>query len=216
MLELYTSPTPNGWKASIMLEELELDYTVHTINLMAGDQKKPEYLALNPNGRIPTLVDDGFAVFESGAILLYLADKYQKFLPTEAKARSQVIQWLMFQMGGIGPMMGQANVFFRYWDEKIPAVIERYQNEGRRLFEVVERQLENREFICGELSIADMALWPWMRTHVWSGINTDGLDNVTAWLSRCNARPAFRKGAEVPIKIDAEVLLKAAQNMVAK
>lgn len=216
MLELYTAPTPNGWKASIMLEELGLDYQVHAVNLMSGEQKQPDYLALNPNGRIPTLVDDGFAVFESGAILVYLAEKHQQLLPEDVQKRSQVMQWLMFQMGGVGPMMGQANVFFRYWQEKFPAVIERYQNEGRRLFEVVNGQLDGRDYICDELSIADIALWSWMRTHAWSGINVDGLDNVQAWLTRCNARPAFRKGAEVPMKIDTEVLLKASQTMVTK
>lgn len=216
MLELYTASTPNGWKASIMLEELGLDYQVHSLNLISGEQKQPDYLEINPNGRIPTLVDDGFAVFESGAILLYLAEKYQQLLPTDTQKRSQVIQWVMFQMGGVGPMMGQANVFFRYWDNKIPEVIERYQKESRRLFEVVDQQLEGRDYICDELSIADVALWPWMRTWQWSGIEIDGLDNVAAWLSRLNERPAFRKGAEVPGKIDPEVILKASQQIVTK
>lgn len=216
MLELYTAPTPNGWKVSIMLEELGLDYQVHTVNLMGGEQKQPEYLALNPNGRIPTLVDDGFAVFESGAILVYLAEKYGQLLPVDPQGRSRVMQWLMFQMGGVGPMMGQANVFFRYWQEKFPPVIERYQNEGRRLFEVVNTQLEGRDFICDELSIADIALWSWMRTHAWSGIDIEGLHNVRAWLDRCKARPAFRQGAEVPGKIDPEVLMKASKTMVTK
>src|SRR6185436_16198300 len=134
MIDLYTAPTPNGWKASIALEELGLEYEVHTINLMGGDQKRPEYLALNPNGRIPTIVDrdaGNFAVFESGAILIYLAEK---------AGRSLVVQWLMFQMGGIGPMMGQANVFFRYFPEKIQSAIDRYQHECRRLFEVLDRR----------------------------------------------------------------------------
>lgn len=220
MLELYTSPTPNGWKASVMLEELrdshDVDYQVHPVNLMAGEQKKADFLAINPNGRIPALVDDGFAVFESGAILLYLAEKYQTLIPADMQKRSQVVQWLMFQMGGVGPMMGQANVFYRYWDNKIPEVIERYQTEGRRLFDVVEKQLTDREYICDKLSIADIALWAWMRTWQWSGINTDDLPNVQAWLTRCNARPAFRRGVEVPVKIDPEAILKASKNIVTK
>ena len=136
MIDLYTAPTPNGWKVSIALEEMGLEYTPILVNLMTGDQKKPEYLEINPNGRIPTIVDrdnDDFAVFESGAILIYLADKTGQLLPADLKKRSQVLQWLMFQMGGVGPMMGQANVFFRYFPEKIPAAIERYQSESKRL-----------------------------------------------------------------------------------
>src|SRR5256884_3715165 len=147
MIDLYTAPTPNGWKASIALEELALPYEVHTINLMAGEQRQPEYLKLNPNGRIPTIVDgdaDNFAVFESGAILIYLAEKTGRLMPSDAKGRSLVIQWLMFQMGGIGPMMGQANVFYRYFPEKIQPAIDRYQNECRRLFEVLDTRLADR------------------------------------------------------------------------
>ena len=142
MIELYTSPTPNGYKVSIMLEETGLDYSVHPIDLGKQEQKQPEFLAMNPNGRIPVIVDhdnDDFVVFESGAILLYLAEKTGKLMPLEDKARSEVIQWLMFQMGGIGPMMGQANVFFRYFGEKIPAAIHRYQHESLRLLTVLDR-----------------------------------------------------------------------------
>ena len=136
MIELYTSPTPNGYKISVALEELDIPYNVHVVNLQSGDQKKPEFLELNPNGRIPVIVDtdnDNLSIMESGAQLIYLAEKAGKLLPTETKARSKVMQWLMFQMGGIGPMMGQANVFYRYWPgEKIQPAIDRYQNEGRR------------------------------------------------------------------------------------
>ena len=141
MIELYTSPTPNGWKASVTLEELGLDYEVHPIDLSSGAHKKPEYLAINPNGRIPAIVDRdeaGFAVFESGAIMIYLAEKAGRLLPSDRRGRSRVIQWLMFQIGGVGPMMGQANVFSRYWPEVYQPAIDRYQNEGRRLFEVLE------------------------------------------------------------------------------
>ena len=162
MIELYTAPTPNGWKASVALEELGLAYTVRPVNILSGEQKKPEYLKLNPNGRIPTIVDHdngGFAVFESGAILIYLAEKTGRLMPGDVNGRSRVIQWLMFQMGGVGPMMGQANVFFRYLTEKIQPAIDRYQNESRRLFEVLDRRLAESEYLAGDYSIADIANW---------------------------------------------------------
>jgi glutathione S-transferase len=205
MIDLYTAPTPNGWKASVTLEELEIPYEVHTINLLAGDQKKPEYLKLNPNGRIPTIVDrdaGDFAVFESGAILIYLAEKTGRLLPADVKGRSRVIQWLMFQMGGIGPMMGQANVFFRYFPEKIQPAIDRYQNESRRLFEVLNTQLAEAEWLAGDYSIADIANWCWVRTYKWSGVSIDGLDHLRRWLDRMKERPACQRGVEVPFKIE--------------
>ncbi len=204
MIDLYTAPTPNGWKASITLEELEMPYEVHVVNLMAGDQKKPEYLKLNPNGRIPTIVDrdeGDFPVFESGAIMIYLAEKAGRLLPTDRKGRSRVIQWLMFQMGGIGPMMGQANVFYRYFPEKIPAAIDRYQNESRRLFEVLDRRLGESEWLADDYSIADIANWSWVRTYKWSGVSIDGLANLTRWLDAMKARPACQRGVKVPFEI---------------
>jgi glutathione S-transferase len=204
MIDLYTAPTPNGWKASIALEELEMPYEVHIVNLMAGDQKKPEYLALNPNGRIPTIVDrdaGDFAVFESGAILIYLAEKAGRLLPRDPKGRSRVIQWLMFQMGGIGPMMGQANVFFRYFPEKILSAIDRYQNESRRLFEVLDGRLAVSEWLADDYSIADIANWSWVRTHKWSGVSVDGLEHLQRWLGQMASRPACQRGAEVPFRI---------------
>src|ERR1041385_5302970 len=204
MIDLYTAPTPNGWKASVALEELGLPYEVHIINLLAGDQKQPEYLNLNPNGRIPTIVDrdaGNFAVFESGAILIYLAEKTGRLMPADPKGRSLVIQWLMFQMGGIGPMMGQANVFFRYFPEKIQPAIDRYQNECRRLFEVLDSRLAQSEWLADDYSIADIANWSWVRTYKWSGVNIEGLDALRAWMDRMNARPACQRGVEVPMKI---------------
>lgn len=220
MLDFYTAATPNGWKVSIALEELGLDYTVHPVNLGKGEQKQPAYLALNPNGRIPTLVDrdnDDFAVFESGAILLYLAEKTGQLMPADAKGRSEVVQWLMFQMAGIGPMMGQANVFFRYMPEKIPVAIERYQNECRRLFEVLDTRLQDRDYLAGnQLSIADIANWAWVRTYAWSGVDIEGLDNLKRWLDTLAERPAFQKGVAIPQPIDTEALLKSAKNMVTK
>ena len=206
MIDLYTAPTPNGWKASICLEELELPYEVHLINLLAGDQKKPEYVKLNPNGRIPTIVDrdaGNLAVFESGAILIYLAEKTGRLMPSDRAGRSRVIQWLMFQMGGIGPMMGQANVFFRYFPEKIPAVIERYQNESRRLFEVLDTRLGESEWLADEYSIADIANFSWVRTYKWSGVKIDGLTHLRRWMDAMSARPACQKGVKVPFEIPA-------------
>ena len=205
MIELYTSPTPNGYKTSVALEELEIPYNVHVINLMSGDQKKPEFLKLNPNGRIPVIVDtdnDNLAIMESGAQLIYLAEKAGKLLPTEAKARANVMQWLMFQMGGIGPMMGQANVFFRYWPgDPLQPAIDRYQNEGRRLFEVMETRLKDNEFLADDYSIADIANWCWVRTHRWSGIKIDGLDGLQRWMKMMEDRPACKKGVSVPVDI---------------
>jgi GST-like protein len=204
MIDLYTAPTPNGWKASICLEELGMPYEVHVINLLAGEQRRPEYLALNPNGRIPTIVDrdaGNFAVFESGAILIYLAEKAGRLLPADAKGRSLVIQWLMFQMGGIGPMMGQANVFFRYLPEKIQVAIDRYQHECRRLFEALNTRLADHEWLAGDYSIADIANWSWVRTHKWSGVAIDGLDHLQRWMDHMKQRPACQRGVEVPFKI---------------
>jgi len=204
MIDLYTAPTPNGWKASVTLEELEIPYEVHVVNLMEGDQKQPEYLKLNPNGRIPTIVDrdaGDFAVFESGAIMIYLAEKTGRLLPTDVKGRSRVIQWLMFQMGGIGPMMGQANVFFRYFPEKLQSAIDRYQNESRRLFEVLNGRLGESEWLAGDYSIADIANWCWVRTYKWSGVSVDGLDHLQRWMGRMNERPACQRGVAVPFKI---------------
>ena len=203
MIDLYTTSTPNGHKVSVTLEELELPYEVHPIVLSDGDQKTPEFLAMNPNGRIPVIVDrgaDNFVIFESGAIMIYLAEMSGRLLPTDVKARSRVIQWLMFQMGGIGPMMGQANVFFRYFPETIPPAIDRYQKETRRLFEVLEQGLEGKEYLCGEYSIADIANWCWVRTHKWSGVEVDKLPNLQAWMGRLAERVACQKGTKIPFR----------------
>ena len=202
MIDLYTSATPNGWKISIALEELALPYTVHPIALSANEQKAESYLKINPNGRIPTIVDrdnGDFAVFESGAILIYLAEKAGRLMPADIKGRSRVIQWLMFQMAGIGPMMGQANVFFRYAPEKIPYAIDRYQREVLRLFGVLERQLGANEYIAGsEYSIADIAHWSWISGHAWSGVTIDGLPQLARWLALVGARPAVQRGRAIP------------------
>ena len=206
MIDLYTAATPNGHKVSIVLEELGLPYTLKTLDLGQNQQKQPTFLAINPNGRIPAIVDreaDDFAVFESGAILIYLAEKTGKLMPTDAKGRSQVLQWLMFQMGGIGPMMGQANVFFRYMPEKIQIAIDRYQGESKRLFRVLDGHLEHHEFLAGDYSIADIANWAWVRTHRWSGVEVDDLPHLKRWLDAIRARPAVQQGILMPpSKID--------------
>ncbi|MDX7799618.1 glutathione S-transferase N-terminal domain-containing protein [Aeromonas caviae] len=220
MIELYTAATPNGFKVSIALEELGLPYKVIPLDFATMEQKKPEFLAINPNGRIPAIVDrdnGDFAVFESGAILIYLAEKTGKLLPQDPKRRSQAIQWLMFQMGGVGPMMGQANVFYRYFPEKIPAAIERYQKEGRRLFEVLDGHLAHHEYLADEYSIADIATWPWVRIHDWSGISIDGLVHLQAWMARMEARPACQKGITIPPRNEShEDQVKRAQQMVTR
>jgi glutathione S-transferase len=206
MISLYTSPTPNGWKASVALEELGLPYQVHAIDLLSGAQRAPDYLAINPNGRIPAIVDheaDDFAVFESGAILIYLAEKTGQLMPSDAKGRSRVLQWLMFQMGGIGPMMGQANVFHRYFPEKIQVVIDRYQGESGRLFGVLDRQLANHEWLAGDYSIADIANWCWVRTHKWSGVDIAPFEHLQRWVAAIAARPAAQAGIKVPFDLEA-------------
>jgi glutathione S-transferase len=201
MIDLYTAATPNGHKVSIALEEIQLPYEVHALKLSELEQKQPAFLKINPNGRIPAIVDramEDFAVFESGAILLYLAEKTGRLMPSDAKGRSLVLQWLMFQMGGVGPMMGQANVFYRYMPEKIQPAIDRYQRESRRLFEVLDARLGEAEFLAGDYSIADIATWPWVRIYEWSGVSVDGLPHLNRWLAAIAARPAAVRGLAVP------------------
>ncbi len=205
MIDLYTAATPNGWKVSIALEELGLPYQVHAIRLEKLEQKEPWFLALNPNGRIPAIVDRSsgdFPVFESGSILIYLAEKTGRFLPLEPKARSIALQWLMFQMGGVGPMQGQANVFFRYAPEKIQYAIDRYQNETKRLYSVLDARLRDNEYLAGEYSIADIATWPWVSIHAWAGLEIGDLPNLSRWLESVGKRPAVQKGRAVPVSID--------------
>ncbi|MCY1018278.1 glutathione S-transferase family protein [Pyxidicoccus sp. MSG2] len=205
MIDLYTWTTPNGYKVSIALEELGLPYTVHGVDLGKGVQKQPEFLRINPNGRIPAIVDRAegdFAVFESGAILLYLAEKTGRLMPTDAKGRSRVIQWLMFQMGGVGPMQGQANVFFRYFPEKLQPAIDRYQNETRRLYTVLDTRLKESEYLAGDYSIADIATWPWVRVHDWAGVSVDGLPHLQRWLKAIAERPAVKRGVDVPFPLN--------------
>ncbi len=205
MIDLYTSETPNGRKVSIALEEMALAYEVHPIALSKGEQKAPWYLEINPNGRIPAIVDRDnghFAVFESGAILIYLAEQTGRFMGHDARSRSLVIQWLMFQMSGVGPMMGQANVFYRYAPEKIPYAIDRYQRETLRLLGILDKRLGASEYLAGDYSIADMATWPWVSGHGWSGVSIEGLGNLERWLNLVGARPAVKRGMAVPPPAD--------------
>lgn len=218
MIDLYTAATPNGWKVSIALEELELPYEVQVIDLGSGEQKAPWFTAINPNGRIPAIVnrDDGdFAVFESGAILVYLAELTGRLMPSDPKGRSLVMQWLMFQMGGVGPMMGQANVFTRYFPEELPSVIDRYRRESRRLFEVLDGQLADHEWLAGDYSIADIANWCWVQIHPWPGVSVDGLDHLQRWLEAVRARPAVQTGVAIPPRADPEQSVATAKSILA-
>lgn len=217
MIDLYTAATPNGWKVSITLEELGLPYELRFIDMAAGEQKQPWFLAINPNGRIPAIVDrdaDDFAVFESGAIMIYLAEKAGRLLPGDAVGRSRVLQWLMFQMGGVGPMMGQANVFTRYFPEHLPAAIDRYRRESRRLFEVLDGHLAHHEYLAGDYSIADIANWSWVHTYEWPGVSVDGLDHLQRWLDRVAARPAVQRGVSRPPRQDAEEQVQKARSIL--
>ena len=203
MIDLYTWPTPNGHKIHIMLEELGLSYNVIPIDIGAGDQFKPEFLAISPNNKMPAIVDhdgpDGtpYSMFESGAILIYLAEKTWRFMPSEIRARFEVLQWIMFQMGHIGPMLGQNHHFRRYAPEKIPYAIERYTNEAARLYGVLDKRLEGREYLVGDYSIADMANYPWLRSHEAQGQDLNDFPNVKRWYEAIGARPAVQRGVEV-------------------
>jgi GST-like protein len=203
MMQLYTWGTPNGKKVSIMLEEVELPYEVHPVNLSQNDQMKPEYLAINPNNKIPAIVDtDGpggrpFTLFESGAILMYLAEKSGKLCLQKMRQRYEVIQWLMFQMGGVGPIFGQANYFFRL-QEKVPYAIERFRKEALRLYNVLDKELGRRPYLAGEYSIADIATYPWVWRHEVHQVKLEEFPNVKRWFDAIAARPAVQRGMAVP------------------
>ncbi|MBV7545210.1 glutathione S-transferase N-terminal domain-containing protein [Pseudomonas sp. PDM26] len=217
MIDLYTAATPNGHKVSIVLEELGLPYTVHALSFDKKEQKSADFLKINPNGRIPAIVDRAngdFAVFESGAILIYLAEQTGKLMPSDPKGRSLVLQWLMFQMGGIGPMQGQANVFFRYFPEKLQGAIDRYQHETRRLYEVLDTRLQSVEFLADQYSIADIATFPWVRGYEWSGVSVEGLTALQRWMATLEARPAVQRGLQVPERADEASVIKGAQAML--
>jgi GST-like protein len=204
MIDLYTWTTPNGRKASIMLEEVGLPYRVHAIDISKGDQFKPEFVAINPNSKIPAIVDadgpDGkpISVFESGAILIWLAEKTGQLLGPDQRRRSEALQWLMFQMGGVGPMFGQAHHFRKFAPEPLPYAIERYTKEAQRLYGVLGRRLGEAEYLAGDYSIADIATYPWVARHEWQGVGLDDHPNVKRWFEAIGARPAVQRGMAVP------------------
>ncbi|GLQ06530.1 glutathione S-transferase N-terminal domain-containing protein [Sneathiella chinensis] len=201
MIDLYYWPTPNGWKISIALEEMGLDYTVKPVNIGRGEQFDPEFLKISPNNRMPAIVDHDppgggapVSVFETGAILIYLAEKTGRFMPTDLRGRMTVIEWVMWQMSGLGPMLGQNGHFKFYAPETLPYAQERYGNEVLRLFGVMDRRLEGRDYLCDEYSIADMACWPWVITYKKQEIDLDQFPHVRAWYDRLKVRPALRRG----------------------
>jgi GST-like protein len=204
MIDFHYWPTPNGWKVAIALEEMELPYRVIPVNIGRGEQLRPEFLAISPNGRMPAIVDrepaDGgapLAVFESGAILHYLADKSGRFCPPDPRGRSEVLQWVMWQMGGLGPMLGQHGHFLLYAPERIPYAIERYRREAERLYGVLDRRLADREHLCGAYSIADMACWPWVVTWKRQQIELGSFPHVRRWYERLKQRPGLRRGYDL-------------------
>ncbi|MDQ5877759.1 MAG: GSH-dependent disulfide-bond oxidoreductase [Pseudomonadota bacterium] len=200
MITLYTWGTPNGRKVSIMLEECGLPYAVRPIDITQGAQFDPAFVAINPNSKIPAIVDDDgpMTVFESGAILVYLAEKTGCFLPPAGPQRYAVLQWLMFQMGGIGPIFGQTHHFLRFAPEKVPYAIDRYSKETRRLYGVLDKHLGAAEHLAGDYSIADMATFPWIARHEWQGVDLGDFTNVRRWFDAVGSRSAVKRGMEVP------------------
>ena len=200
MIDFYTFATPNGRKVSVMLEEVGLPYTVHSVHIGQGEQFSPEFIKLNPNSKIPVITDQetGLTVFESGAILIYLAEKTAKFLPTDARQRYSVLQWLMFQMGSVGPMFGQLNHFRRTAPEKLPYAINRYEQETIRLYGVLDTQLQDRDYLSGDYSIADMAIYPWVAAYDYMGMTLEHHSHLSRWVETMNNRPAVRRGMAVP------------------
>jgi GST-like protein len=205
MIELFTWPTPNGQKIQILLEEIGVPYRVTPVNILSGEQFAPDFLAISPNNKIPAIVDDDaavegkkLAVFETGAILIYLAEKYDAFLPTGLAKRTDVMQWLLFQCSGLGPMLGQATFFRRYAKEDVSYAVERYTSEATRLYGVLDRRLAGREWIAGDTySIADIATFPWACRYRRQGQNIEDFSNVKAWLARVSTRPAVKRGMDV-------------------
>jgi GST-like protein len=204
MIDLYTWTTPNGRKASIMLEEVGLPYTVHAVNIGAGEQFDPEFLKISPNNKIPAIVDqdNGVTMMQSGAILLYLADKTGKLMPKEGRASWQVMEWLMWQMGDLGPMLGQAHHFLKFNKGKSVYAEERYGKEAKRLYGVLDKRLAEHEFIVDEYSVADIAAWPWISRYEWHGIDLEAFPNVKRWYVAIASRPAVQKGYHVPKKMN--------------
>jgi GST-like protein len=218
MIDVYSWATPNGHKVHILLEELALPYQVHPVDIGAGDQFKPEFLRISPNNKVPALVDsdgpDGkpIALFESGAILIYLAEKYNRFVPADLRERYEMLQWLMFQMAGVGPMLGQAHHFRIYAPEPVPYAIDRYTNEAKRLYGVLDRRLAENPWVgCNEYSIADMAIWPWLRSWKNQGVEMTDFPNVAAWFEKIDQREAVQRGVKVLTELRKPLLDEAAR-----
>lgn len=219
MIDLYYWPTPNGWKITIMLEECGLPYTLVPVNIGAGEQFKPDFLKISPNNRMPAIVDRAAAggplsIFESGAILMYLAEKTGRFLPADLHGRFEVMQWLFWQVAGLGPMAGQLGHFRNYAAEKIPYAITRYQNEYNRLLGVLDRRLADRPYLTGDYSIADMAAWPWVRIYERLGETLDRFPNVARWHEAISARPAARKGVEIGRELRQDTMTEEARKVL--
>ena len=203
MIDFYTWTTPNGRKVSILLEELGLEYNIHPINISKGDQSSPEFLAISPNNKIPAIVerDTGITIMESGAILLYLAEKYGKFLPSDYTKRTRVLEWLMWQMGGLGPMLGQTHHFLHFNPGKSDYAESRFSRETKRLYSILDKRLDQRDFICDEYSIADIACWPWVSRYEWQQVQLADYPNVQAWYQQLLERSAVQKGYHIPKKV---------------
>ncbi|MEM7540654.1 MAG: glutathione S-transferase N-terminal domain-containing protein [Pseudomonadota bacterium] len=215
MIELYSASTPNGHKVSIALEEMALPYRVHVIDFEEKDQLKPKFLKISPNGRIPAIVDGdtGTALMESGAILIYLAEKSGQFLPIKGEPRAKVLEWLMFQMANVGPMMGQTGVFRRYFHVHLPEAIQRYANETQRLYQVMDKRLAEVEYLAGDYSIADMATAPWLCFADWIEEPYTEYPHISRWMNAVTSRPAFAKGMEIPASVDAGERLRRAKSI---
>ncbi len=218
MIDLYSASTPNGFKVSIALEEMDLNYQVNVVDFEKKEQLKPEFLAISPNGRIPAICDreTNLTLFESGAILVYLAEKTGLFLPMSGASRAKVMEWLMFQMANVGPMMGQAGVFLRYFEPKLEDAIARYRNESRRLYGVLDKRLENEEYLAGEYSIADMATYPWLCFADWCGVPCDDFKNLIRWMNLVGARPLVARGMNIPRNVSDEDRLRRAKSITTK
>lgn len=201
MIDLYTWSTPNGRKVSILLEELGLPYAVHAVDIGKGEQFAPDFLKISPNNKIPAIVDDGLALFESGAIMIHLAERAGRFLPTEPQARADVLQWLMWQMGGFGPMLGQAHVFLHFNKGLSAPAEERFGKEAQRLYGVLDRRLQTRDFVAGDYSIADMAIFPWAARHDWHRVDLRDFPDVLRWYRALAERPAVQRGYQVPTDV---------------
>ena len=223
MIDLYYWTTPNGHKITIALEELGLPYRIRPVNIGKGEQFEPAFLRISPNNRIPAIVDDApadgqgpLSIFESGAILSYLAEKTGRLLPAETRGKFEVLQWVFWQVGGLGPMAGQNHHFVQYAPEQIPYAVDRYVKETARLYRVMDTRLADRPYLAGDYSIADIATWAWVYGYKWSGVSIDGLEHLERWIKLVGERPAVRRGKDIPERTDIEEMIRKADESTAK